>query len=38
VIAQTRSIDDVNEAIAEVLSGHVPARLVFEYAAVPATV
>jgi propanol-preferring alcohol dehydrogenase len=38
VIAETRSIDDVNEAIAEVLSGHVPARLVFEYAAVPATV
>ncbi|MCW2763143.1 MAG: alcohol dehydrogenase [Marmoricola sp.] len=38
VIAETRSIDDVNEAITEVLSGHVPARLVFEYAAVPATV
>jgi propanol-preferring alcohol dehydrogenase len=38
VIAETRNIDDVNEAIAEVLSGHVPARLVFEYAAVPATV
>jgi propanol-preferring alcohol dehydrogenase len=38
VIAETRSIDDVNTAIAEVLSGHIPARLVFEYAAVPATV
>jgi propanol-preferring alcohol dehydrogenase len=35
VIAETRSIDDVNTAIAEVLSGHIPARLVFEYAAVP---
>ncbi len=38
VIAEARNIEDVNEAIAEVLSGHVPARLVFEYAAVPATV
>jgi propanol-preferring alcohol dehydrogenase len=38
VIAQTRSIDNVNEAIADVLSGSVPARLVFEYAHVPATV
>ncbi|MCW2768362.1 MAG: alcohol dehydrogenase, partial [Nocardioides sp.] len=38
VIAETRNLDDVNEAIAEVLSGHVAARLVFEYAAVPATV
>jgi propanol-preferring alcohol dehydrogenase len=38
VIAETRSIDDINDAIAEVLSGKVPARLVFEYAAVPATV
>ncbi len=38
VIAEARKIEDVNEAIAEVLSGHVPARLVFEYAAVPATV
>jgi propanol-preferring alcohol dehydrogenase len=36
VIAESRSIEDVNEAIAEVLAGHVPARLVFEYAAVPA--
>lgn len=35
VIAETRSLDDVNEAIAEVLAGQVPARLVFEYAAVP---
>lgn len=31
VIAETRSLDDVNEAIAEVLEGSVPARLVFEY-------
>ena len=38
VIAETRSLDDVNEAIAEVLSGKVPARLVFDYAAIPATV
>jgi propanol-preferring alcohol dehydrogenase len=38
VISEVRSIDDVNTAIAEVLSGQVPARLVFEYAAVPATI
>jgi propanol-preferring alcohol dehydrogenase len=31
VIAEPRSLDRVNEAIAEVLSGQVPARLVFEY-------
>lgn len=31
VIAESRKIDDVNEAIAEVLSGKVPARLVFEF-------
>jgi propanol-preferring alcohol dehydrogenase len=36
VIAETRSLVDVNEAIADVLSGTIPARLVFEYAAVPA--
>lgn len=36
VIAETRTLDDVNSAIAEVLSGEVPARLVFEYASVPA--
>jgi propanol-preferring alcohol dehydrogenase len=36
VIAETRSIDDVNEAIADVLSGTIPARLVFEYSPVPA--
>jgi len=35
VISETRSLDDVNEAIADVLSGSIPARLVFEYAAVP---
>jgi propanol-preferring alcohol dehydrogenase len=38
VIAETRSIENVNDAIAEVLSGQIPARLVFEYAAVPAIV
>jgi alcohol dehydrogenase, propanol-preferring len=38
VIAQTRSLEDVNDAITEVLSGKIPARLVFEYAAIPATV
>lgn len=38
VIAETRSIDDVNEAIAEVLSGHIPARLVFGYVPVPTAV
>jgi propanol-preferring alcohol dehydrogenase len=38
VIAETRTLADVNTAIAEVLSGKVPARLVFDYAAVPATV
>jgi alcohol dehydrogenase, propanol-preferring len=36
VIAQTRALEDVNEAIADVLSGHIPARLVFEYAPAPA--
>jgi alcohol dehydrogenase, propanol-preferring len=36
VIAETRGLDDVNLAIAEVLSGQVPARLVFEFAPVPA--
>ncbi len=36
VIAETRSLDDVNLAIAEVLSGTVPARLVFEYSSIPA--
>jgi len=35
VIAETRSIDGVNEAMAEVLSGQVAARLVFEFAGVP---
>jgi propanol-preferring alcohol dehydrogenase len=36
VVSETRSLDDVNEAIADVLAGSIPARLVFEYAAVPA--
>jgi alcohol dehydrogenase, propanol-preferring len=31
VIAQQRKLDDVNECIAEVLSGQVPARLVFTF-------
>ena len=35
VIAETRSLEDVNEAIADVLSGTIPARLVFEYTHVP---
>ena len=30
VIAETRRLEDVNEAIAEVEAGHVPARLVFD--------
>ena len=38
MIAETRSLEDVNEAITEVLSGKVPARLVFDFAAVPAVV
>ncbi len=37
VVTETRNIYDVNDAIAEVLSGQVPARLVFDYVAVPAT-
>jgi propanol-preferring alcohol dehydrogenase len=36
VIAETRRLDDVNEAITDVLSGAIPARLVFEYTTVPA--
>lgn len=36
VIAETRNLDDVNEAIADVLSGQITARLVFDYAAVTA--
>ncbi len=31
VIAESRKIEDVNEAMADVLSGKVPARLVFEF-------
>jgi propanol-preferring alcohol dehydrogenase len=31
VIAEGRKLDDVNDAIAEVLSGSIPARLVFEF-------
>lgn len=34
VIAELRQIDDVNTAIADVLSGSIPARLVFDYAPV----
>ena len=36
VIAERRELSEVNSAIAEVLSGHVPARLVFDYTPVPA--
>ena len=36
VIAETRALEDVNTAMADVLSGQVPARLVFQYAAVSA--
>lgn len=36
VIAESRSIEDVNDAIAEVLAGQVPARLVFDFVRVPA--
>ncbi|MEO7061197.1 MAG: zinc-dependent alcohol dehydrogenase [Lapillicoccus sp.] len=37
VVAEARNIDDVNTAVAEILSGAIPARLVFEFvhAAVP---
>lgn len=38
VVAETRNIHDVNEAISEVLSGRIPARIVFDYVTVPATV
>jgi propanol-preferring alcohol dehydrogenase len=31
VVAQSRSLDDVNQAMAEVFSGEIPARLVFTY-------
>jgi len=31
VVAESRKLDQVNDAIDEVLSGHVPARLVFEF-------
>lgn len=31
VIAESRKIDDVNDAMAEVLSGEIAARIVFEY-------
>jgi propanol-preferring alcohol dehydrogenase len=31
VIAETRRIEDVNDAIAEVLSGKITARLVFDF-------
>ncbi|MCW2817057.1 MAG: alcohol dehydrogenase [Nocardioides sp.] len=32
VVSQTRELEDVNDAIAEVLAGDVPARIVFQYA------
>jgi propanol-preferring alcohol dehydrogenase len=31
VVAEGRKIDEVNEAIADVLAGRTPARLVFEF-------
>jgi propanol-preferring alcohol dehydrogenase len=31
VIAASRNLDDVNTCFDEVLAGHVPARLVFEF-------
>ena len=31
VISETRKIEDINDAMADVLSGAVPARLVFEF-------
>ena len=38
VIAETRTLEQVNDAIAEVLSGHIPARLVFQYVPVSVAV
>jgi propanol-preferring alcohol dehydrogenase len=38
VIAEYRSLDQVNEAIADVLAGQIPARLVFDLSLVPAVV
>lgn len=37
VIAQTRPLEDVEQAMQEVLAGRVPARLVFELGAAPLT-
>lgn len=31
VIRETRSLDDVNEAMEDVLAGTVPARIVFDF-------
>jgi alcohol dehydrogenase, propanol-preferring len=31
VIAVDRKLDEVNEAMADVLAGHVPARVVFQF-------
>ena len=36
VIAETRRIEDVDDAIADVLTGQVPALIVFDFAPVPA--
>jgi propanol-preferring alcohol dehydrogenase len=38
VIAESRRIEDVNEAITDVLTGAVPARLVFDFAPVAAVI
>ncbi|MCS5497017.1 zinc-dependent alcohol dehydrogenase [Cnuibacter physcomitrellae] len=37
VFTQTRALDEVNEAVDEVLAGSVPARLVFTYPSPPVT-
>ena len=36
VVAVPRDLGDVNDAVDEVLSGEVPARLVFDYGSAPA--
>lgn len=36
VVAEARALDDVNSAMTDVLSGKIPARLVFDFVHVPA--
>jgi alcohol dehydrogenase, propanol-preferring len=31
VVTDARKLDEVNEAMADVLAGHVPARVVFQF-------